>query len=176
MKKIAFLILITFAVNRSSAQVRTSFDYDKNADFSKFSSFNFTEEALNLPLNDLNKDRLINAITTELVNKGYSRSEDPDLWVDIKISTQQRQSATATTDWYGTSYRYRWGGGFTTTNINVHEYIEGTIFVDLIDSDANQLVWQGRGVGTVRENIKAARREKRIKKAMTKLFRRYPPK
>ena len=156
-------------------QVRVSMDYDKETDFSKFKNYNFTEGALDLPVNDLNQRRLITAISNALSKKGLTKSDDPDVLVDVKVSAEKKQSATATTDWYGAGYRYRWGGGFTTTSINVNDYMEGTIFIDFIDSNSNKLVWQGRGVGTLSPNLKAAKREKRIDKAINKIFKRYPP-
>ncbi len=64
---------------------------------------------------------------------------------------------------------------FTTTNINVDEYIEGTIFIDMIDKENSRLVWQGRGIGTINEHVNAEKREKRIKKSIAKIFNKYPP-
>ena len=36
-----------------------------------------------------------------------------------------------------------WGGGFSTTTINYDTYVDGTLFIDMIDTKKNQLVWQG---------------------------------
>ena len=168
-------LALAMIVSLGYGQVRVSMDYDKETDFSKFKNYNFTEGALQLPVNDLNQRRLITAINNELSRKGLTKSDSPDMLVDIKVSAEKKQSATATTDWYGAGYRYRWGGGFTTTSINVNDYTEGTIFIDFIDNDSNKLVWQGRGVGTLSPNLKAEKREKRIDKAINKIFKKYPP-
>ena len=159
----------------SFGQVKVSHDYDNDADFSQFSSYNFTEKALKLPINDLNRKRLIAAINNELANKGFSQSDNPDVLIDIHVTADRKQTATATTNYYGRGYRYRWGGGFSSTNIDVYDYIEGTIFIDLISTESNQLVWQGRGVGTISQDVKPEKREKRINKAVAKIFRNYPP-
>ena len=158
------------------AQVSVSTDYDKSVDFSQYKTYKYTDEALNLPMTSLNQDRLIEALSSALAAKGFSPSDDPDILVDITVSTQQKQTATETTNYYGTGYRYRWGGGFSTSNINVNDYTEGTIFLDFIDAGNKQLVWQGRGVGTVQENSSAEKREKRANKAMSKILKKYPPK
>ena len=172
---LATFFALVLAATAGFGQVKVSTDYDKETDFSKFKSYNFTEEALNLPLNDLNKKRLITAVSNELSKKGMSKSDNPDVLVDIKVSAEKKQSATATTDWYGAGYRYRWGGGFTTTSINVNDYLEGTIFIDFINAGSNQLVWQGRGVGTLNPDAKPEKREKRIDKGVAKIFKKYPP-
>jgi hypothetical protein len=175
MKHLFYLLLILIT-SSAAAQVSVSTDYDKTVDFSKFKTYKYTDEALNLPMTSLNQERLIEALTSALAEKGFSPSEDPDLLVDVTISAEQKQTATETTNYYGTGYRYRWGGGFSTSTINVSDYTEGTIFLDLIDASNNQLVWQGRGVGTVQENSSPEKREKRINKAMTKIMKKYPPK
>jgi len=174
-KLVSFVCVMVMICFVSFGQVRVSHDYDKEADFTQFSSYNFTDEALKLPINDLNRKRLIAAINNELVNKGLTESNSPDLLIDIKVTADRKQTATATTDYYGRGYRYRWGGGFSSTNIDVHDYIEGTIFIDLISTASNQLVWQGRGVGTISQDVKPEKREKRINKAVTKIFSKYPP-
>lgn len=174
--RIFTIIFCTMVLNVGFGQVKVSSDYDTNADFKSFKTYQFTEEALALPLNDLNRKRLIEAIESEMAKKGITKAEDADLWVDIKVSSEMKESTTATTDYYGTGYRYRWGPQFTTTNINVTEYVQGTIFIDFINNETDQLVWQGRGIGTVSENITGEKRTKRIQKAIAKIFKKYPPK
>ncbi len=167
-------ILVLFQVI-GFGQVKVSFDYDKKVDFAQFKSYEFTPSVEQLPINDLNRKRIITAVEYELTQKGFQKSDTPDVMIDIKIAVAIKQSATATTDWYGSAYRYRWGPSFTTTNINVDEYIEGTIFIDMIDKENSRLVWQGRGIGTINENVNAEKREKRIKKSIAKIFNKYPP-
>ena len=175
MKQITtFFLLSLFAVS-ALAQVKVSYDYDNQADFASYKTYKFTDDAMKLPINDLNRKRMLDAISSELAKKGFSPSDDPDVWVDVVVTAQQKQSSTASTNYYGSGYRYRWGGGFSTTNISTHDYIEGTVFIDLIDAKTKQLVWQGRGVGTVAESIKPEKREQRIKKGTAKIFKKYPP-
>ena len=175
MKYLLYLTFTFFWV-QAVAQVSVSTDYDKSVDFTQYKTYKYTDEALNLPVTSLNQDRLIEALSAAMASKGFSQSDNPDILVDITISTQQKQTATETTNYYGTGYRYRWGGGFSTSNINVNDYTEGTIFLDFIDAESNQLVWQGRGVGTVQENASAEKREKRANKGMAKILKKYPPK
>ena len=176
MKRIFTTLLILALFSASGmAQVKVSYDFDNQADFNSYKTYKFTDEAMELPINDLNRKRLLDAISSELALKGFTASDNPDVWVDIVVRAEQKETARATTDYYGSGYRYRWGGGFSTTTINTYDYIEGTIFIDIIDAGSKQLVWQGRGVGTISESIKPEKREQRIKKGVAKIFKKYPP-
>ena len=63
-----------------------------------------------------------------------------------------------------------------TTTINYDSYVEGTIFVNMIDAGKNEVVWQGRGVGTIDPEASAEKREKNINYAVKQIFTTYPPK
>ena len=180
MKKLLLLSFIVItAVSCSSVQV--SSDFDQTVDFSKYKTYAFTEEALALPINELNRNRLLTAIETELAGKGFTKSENPDVWIDIKAKLQEQQTAYATSSGYpgygyGYGYRYGWGGGFSTTTINYDTYTDGTLFIDMIDVQKNQLVWQGRGTKTISENANQKTREENVKYAIKQIFMQYPPK
>ena len=178
MKKL-FCIATLGLLVMSCSSVQVSSDFDREANFASYKTYAFTKEAQELPLNDINRKRLLDAISNELAAKGFSKSENPDAFVDIHIATQQKQSATATSNnpgYYGAGYRYGWGGGFSTTTINVENYTEGTLFVDLIDASKKQLVWQGRGVGTLDPDASSQKREANINSAVKQIFTKYPPK
>ncbi len=157
----------------SCESIKVSMDYDNTADFSKYKTYKFDHRVDELPLNDLNKDRLKNAVNNQMAAKGFSESDNPDVYVDIVLTAQQEQNTYATTNYYGGGYRYG-RGGFSTTDVNTVNYVVGTLFIDLIDAETEKLVWQGRGEGTIDENTK--NREKNINDVVQKIFYYYPPK
>jgi hypothetical protein len=170
---LAFVLSLAFQI--SEAQVKATYDFDKTVDFSQYKTFKFTDEALNYQMQELNRKRIIEAIKGQLMARGITEAEDADVLVNFHINAQQEQRQTANTNYYGAAgrYSYRWGGGFSTTTIDVESYIAGTVFIDLIDANSNELVWQGRGEGTYQEDISP---EKRINKGVAKIFKNYPPK
>jgi hypothetical protein len=176
MKKILFLIFAAIVVT-SCSSVKISSDFDKTAGFSSYKTYAFTDEAKNIGLDDLNKTRLLNAISTELAAKGFTKKdENPDLLIDILIKAEQKQTATATnTGGYGYG-RYGWGGGYSTTTINYDTYVDGTLFINMIDASKKQLVWQGRGTRTLEPDASMQTREKNINYAVKQIFTHYPPK
>ena len=61
MKKLLFLtiVLITAA---SCSSVKISSDFDRTAGFATYKTYSYTAEALTIAINDLNRNRLFNAI------------------------------------------------------------------------------------------------------------------
>ena len=92
------IILIVFlgALAGSCSSIKVSSDFDREANFASYKTYTFTKEALELPINELNRKRLIDAISNELAAKGFTKSDQADVWIDLVVSTQQKQSATAT--------------------------------------------------------------------------------
>jgi hypothetical protein len=183
MRKITFFLFILI-VAASCSSIKVSSDFDKSAGFGSYKTYAFTNEAKTLAgVNDLNRNRLLSAIETELAAKGFSKAEsNPDVLIDIQLKGEQKQTATANTSGgyggygYGYGYRYGMGGGMSTTTINYDTYVDGTLFVDMIDARKNQLVWQGRGTKTIDPDASQKKREDNINYAVKMIFAKYPPK
>jgi hypothetical protein len=178
MKKLTFLALAAMLL-ASCATIKVTSDYDKTAPFDSYKTYAFTQEALNLGIDELNRNRLISAVENELSLKGFKKSETPDVLIDMNLVAETKQTATANTTggggYYGAGYRYGYGGGFSTTTIEYDSYTEGTLFVDMIDAGKKQLVWQGRGVDTIDPDASGDKREERINYAIKQIFSKYPP-
>jgi len=175
MKRILPLLLM-IALLSDCGSIKTSYDYDKGVDFSKFKTYNYTQEALKLPIQELNRNRVIAAVDKQLAAKGFTKSDSPDIWVDLQVKAEQRQEATATTSnpgMYGYGRGYRYGGGFSTTSVNVENYVDGTLFVNMVADD--KLVWQGRATKTLDEDASAEQKERNINEAVKLIFAKYPP-
>ena len=181
MKRVLFLSVIAFAA-LSCSTVRVSSDFDKTAQFASYKTYAFTSDAMSLKIDDLNKKRLISAIETELAAKGFTKSEsNADVWIDLQLKGEEKQTATATTTGYpgygyGRGYRYGYGGGFSSTTINYETYVDGTLFIDMIDAKKQQLVWQGRGTKTLEPDASQQKKEENINYAVKQIFTQYPPK
>lgn len=181
MKKLALFSILLIVTACSS--IKTSYDYDKAIDFTKYKTYAFSEDAMNLKINDLNRNRILKALENELTAKGFTQSANPDIIVDVHIKGQQYQTATATTMGsgygYGGYYGYRgygYGSGFTTTQVSYDNYTEGTLTVAFIDKALNQVVWQGTGVKTIDESASAEKRDENITYGIQQIMAQYPPK
>lgn len=179
MKKI--LLVFFVAALTACSTLKVTYDYDGQADFAKYKTYAFTEEALKLPIEQLNRERVLKAVETEMAAKGFSKSENPDVLVDLHVKAEKKTEATATTSgtgmgMYGGRYgRYGYGGGFSTTQINYNDYIEGTLFVNIVDKATEKIAWQGRATKTIDEDISPEKRESNINYAVKQIFTKYPP-
>ncbi|MBL7857538.1 MAG: DUF4136 domain-containing protein [Cyclobacteriaceae bacterium] len=162
----------------SCASVQVSSDFDSQVDFTKFKTYALTQESLQIPVEQLNRDRIIRAIETELAAKGFTKAESPDVLIDVHVKAEEKMEATATnTGGYGYGYgRYGYGGGFSTTRIDYNKYTEGSLFINMVDRSVEKVVWQGRGTKTIDENASAKKREENINYAVKQIFMQYPPK
>lgn len=176
-KYLSILILFAFV---GCSTVKVAYDYDKQADFSKYKTYTISEETMKMAgVNQLNRDRIVNAVEAAMATKGFTKAENADVILDIRIKGEEVQTATATTSGgYGAGYGYgRWGygGGFSTTTVNYDKYVEGTLFITLVDKATEKIAWQGTGTKTIDENASAEKREQNIDYAVQQIFMNYPP-
>ena len=178
MKKL-LLIPVLFAFVACST-VKVTYDYDKQADFSKYKTYAVSEETTKMVgVNQLNRDRMIAAVEAEMAVKGFTKADNADVILDIRVKGEEVQTATATSTgggYGGYGYgRWGYGGGMSTTYVNYDSYVEGTLFVTLIDKATEKIVWQGTGTKTIDENASAKKREENINYAVKQIFTNYPP-
>lgn len=169
------IAVLSVFVLAGCASVTTSYDYDKTADFTKYKTYAFTEHTKEMPeVQQLNRDRVLAAIETEMSKRGFTKSDTPDALIDAFVKTEEEMTATATTPTaYGRwGYGYGWGGG--TTYIDYNTYTKGTLFINLIDKETEKIVWQGRGTKTLNENVSPERKETNINNAVAAIYERYP--
>jgi len=154
--------------------IRVSTDYDRKADFGKYSTFNFSKEVDKVKLNELNRRRLKDDITAQMVAKGCHLDPSPDLLVNVYIKGTTKYTATGNTTGFGGGFGYWRGGfgGFSNTYVDVNKYTEGTLFIDLIDVADKKMIWEGIAEGLVnpRENT----REENLNDVVTKIFKNFP--
>ena len=170
---ISFCIVLILSSCASSLKINT--DYSSDTDFSKYKSYKIVEvEADKTGINELTLNRVINAVNSQMVNKGFTKSDNPDIEVHLIGLVKDKASTDVYTDYYGYGYYRRpFGYGTSTTRVDVTEYKEGTLIIDFVDSSTDQLVWQG--IGTTKMNEDPKGREERINEAVMKILREYPP-
>ena len=171
---LALLIIIS-----SCSSVRVAADYDKEAKFGDYKTFAFFKTGIDkAEISDLDKRRILRAIEVELLAKGFTKSEKPDLLVSLFTKSQQR------VDVYNNSWGmggWGWGGyggfgpgwGWGWNQPNVSTSIQGHLYIDLIDANKKELVWQGMGTGYLSRDME--KKEARINEFVTKIMKKYPP-
>ena len=84
MKTLNFLPVLLLFVLGSCCSVRVATDYDKNVDFGQFKTYAFYKNGIDkVEISDLDKKRILRAIDEVMASKGFTKSENPDLLVNI---------------------------------------------------------------------------------------------
>lgn len=178
-KLLKFIPILVFAlVLTSCSSVRVATDYDREANFDQYKTFAFFKPGIDkAEISDLDKRRILRAIETELLAKGYTKSEDPDMLVSMFTKSTQRvdvyNNAWGWGGWGWGGYG-GWGWGPSWGGNQVSTSTEGMLYIDIIDNAKKELIWQGSGTGyLVTKNIE--KKEARIKEFVQKTLMQFPP-
>lgn len=163
-------VLSVFLFLSSCTSVRVTTDYDSRTNFAQYQTFAFYKKGIdNADINDLDKRRIMYAIEDELLAKGLKKSEKPDMLVNI--FTKSRETVDVYNNVHFGWYPWYYGPGF---GMQVNKYTEGSLFIDIIDAQKKEMVWQGVGSGAL-NNLTGAKKEERIREFVKEILLKYPP-
>lgn len=174
MKKIKLVIIgvLFLAINMACSTADVQRDYDRNVDFSKYKTFHFYENLKWGTLSKLDQKRMLNSIESELTAKGLTKSETPDLLIDIQAEEKQIEQTNSSVGIGGGS-----GGRGVGVGVSVAIPIKSKkrsekYVIEMVDSSNNQMVWQG-----IYNNVVSLKTDKSqsINQAIQKLLTEYPP-
>ena len=175
MKKI-ILGLMGLMLVSSCASVDVSTDYAGDADFSDYNSFAFYKPGVDkAEISDLDKKRILRAIEYELKQKGMTKTEEPDVLVSIITDAEKNVNVYQNNFGYGYGYGFGFnpffygGRGYN----NVSTSVDGLLFIDMIDEESRELVWQGLGKAYLSKERKA--KIEKIKLIVKEILAEYPP-
>ncbi len=121
----------------------------------------------------MDKKRILRAIDTQMQAKGYTKSETPDLLVNIFTKERERVDVNQ----YSAGWGYGWGWGWNPYMWGGRNYVttstEGTLYIDLIDAKKKELIWQGKGSGYLEQSRE--KKEERINEFVSKILAQFPP-
>ena len=181
--RIAVILLFMAGIAGCSSGGKLRSDYDRGADFGAYQTWNFIEDAGPdyAGYESLFTQYMLDAITIEMDNRGYSRSDNPDLLVNFNAYVQDKTKVTTTSapPPMGGYYGYRggyygaWGGYGYGTQTHVSQYTEGTFNIDIIDAKQHQLVWEAVGVGRITDKVRDNLRQT-VMEGVPNFFALYP--
>jgi hypothetical protein len=181
MKRFLTLLIcgaLLFVMGCSSLTV--DYDYDRQADFSKLKSYAWLAQSFDATSttarqaqqqNSLFYKRLKTAVNSVLEAKGYViDTEDPDFVITYHTGVQDKVNVT---NW-GYSYGPYWGpyGG----DVTVDHYQEGTLIIDMIDTETKQLVWRGTAQKALESNPDPEKVDEMMHTVASRLLENFPPK
>ncbi|MBZ0159316.1 MAG: DUF4136 domain-containing protein [bacterium] len=171
--KALVLGLIVFATG-CAPSVTVKLDYDKEADFAALKTFSWLPMPVNpaasvkeaLERNSLMDKRIRRAVEAQLTAKGYQVNvTHSDFMVTYHIGVEDK---IAVTDW---GYGYGWRGP---SRVDVYQYQQGTLILDVIDSKSKQLIWRSVAQGVIDPSAPIEKREQRLNDVVTKMLADFP--
>ncbi|MCG9791283.1 DUF4136 domain-containing protein [Flavobacterium algicola] len=174
MKTLKLLPLFLILILTSCTSVRVNADYDSQVDFTQFKTYAFHKNGVDkVQVSELDKRRILRAIDDEMTKKGYTKSDNPDMLINILTKERERLNVNQ----FNAGWGYGWGwrnpmfmmGG----NSFVNATTEGTLYIDLIDAKKKELIWEGEGIGSLTEN--RSRKEEQINEFVAKIIAQFPP-
>jgi hypothetical protein len=173
MKLIKLLSVLGFFILTSCSSVYVNMDYDKKANFENYKTYAYNKISVDkLEISDLDKKRILYALDAAMPTKGFSKSENPDVLINIFTKERERVNVYNNMGWgpgWGWGMGWGMGMGFTQTTTTP----EGTLYIDIVDAKTKELVWQGIGTGYLTTNFE--KKDERIAEFVSKILEKYPP-
>ena len=175
MKKVfVFIILTAFLLSCSSVTVVT--DYNHDVDFSNFKTFSIykgkTIPGDELAQHPLIKDRILKALKIELENKGfkYVKNDSASFVVVAHGGTRERIQVT---NWGSYGWYDPWWGPYGGGGVDVSQYDEATLIIDIVDAKSKKLVWRGKATKVA--DGSTAQDPAELQKIISQVLKDFPP-
>jgi hypothetical protein len=173
----AAVMLVALAACQTRPEVRTQ--SAPNLDIARYTTFGFIDK----PGTDtagyttLTTRYLQEAVSREMVSRGYTRSESPDLLINFNVATKDKIESRGPAvgvgyGGWGWRHGYGWNVGLGGYN-DIHNFTEGSLTVDVVDRTRNELVWSGTAVGRLSKKA-MEQPQPAIEQAVDLIFNRYP--
>jgi len=160
--------------------LRVGSDYDHTASFAAYHSFAWLGRTQYGTRNPLVVQRARDAIQAELTGKGFSYVSEgaaADFVVDFTIGARERVDVRSYpapyAGWY-VGYPQWWGYPYWGSEVDVQQYREGTLAIDLFDAHSHKPVWHGWAKKELTKSD-LERSEAPIREAVKALLASFPP-
>ena len=182
--RLVLLVATALLVASCASKPTIETDYDRTVNFSQYETYAFFNPMgiENPNYSSIYGSIFREAISKEMESRGYTKSDNPDLLINVSGRLQDKTKVTTTSDPYmsGGYYGYRrgaygaWGGYGYGTQTHVSQYTEGTVNVDMVDRAQKRMVWEGVAVGRVNEKRTNEETRTNIHAGIKEMFAGYP--
>jgi hypothetical protein len=126
--------------------------------------------------------RLVQITANILAARGFTRVSNPekaDLAVGFTLGEREKIQVDSYPEFYRGSYRgWSWGGGYHGgyggQSVDVRQYTEGVLSVDIYDPQERRPVWHGRATGRITKKMQQ-NTEQVLEKVLGNIFASFPP-
>ncbi|HBY68324.1 MAG TPA: DUF4136 domain-containing protein [Flavobacteriaceae bacterium] len=168
-----YFSIVLIALLFVSCGTSVGVDYDKEIDFSQYSTYNFFP-TIDSGLNDLDDKRIIQATDSVLQARGFVKSETPQLYINFFAKEQITNSRNTIGIGVGS------GGGNVGVGVSGGipiggRVIEQVITMDFIDVSNDDLIWQAVAETELKEKANPVQKRKHFEEVVSKILKKYPP-
>ena len=139
------------------AKPKVSADTTPGANFATYQTFAFVNPKPPAGMNPVAYERIRQGVEQGLTAKGYSKAEQGDLSVVITVGARDKTDVET------------WGR--FGRQVDVHQYTEGQLSVDVFDTKTQQPLWHGQATETI--NPQKADPQK-VEAAVTGIMAKFP--
>jgi len=182
MKKYILILPILMSCFSAFTQKNVSVLYNGEFDFASLKTFDFSKSTYQIDLMDIkfsDQTFLAMALIDNLKSKGVAKTKDkPDAIIDVKFSYKElinvhRQPHNIYSRYYAAPrYRGRYVGTVTTSSIE--QEVQASLVISIIDQKSGKTVWTGYWKGEPDLDMSLKKRNKKVNKAIAKMFKEYP--
>jgi hypothetical protein len=164
----AALVVAFFSIPASAQKVET--DYDHSVNFSRYHTYSWGHVHATDPLFE---SRIREAVDHVLQSKGWQLvPANGDVMLTAVAIEKHQTEYTTFYDNLGGGWRWHgWGPGMATTTVD--KIPLGTLVIDMYDCSNRNLIW--RGLAHDQLSGKPDKDTKKLQKAVTKMFAKFPP-
>ena len=163
------LVLFFIGLTVSCATYGVKHDYDLQANFAEFKTFDWMQVPEKADIDSLILQRVKSAVNAELKAKGLTLSSNNP---DFLIAEHLGKNAKVRVSNYGYGYGYRYRGY---RGVSAYQYEEGVLILDFVDIKSKKLIWRGSATAVVQNVNTPEKSEKLINGAVKAILKKYPP-
>lgn len=165
-----------FLLISGCSSIEVSENYDTSYDFTKLKTYDWIP--VENKKNKLTVKQIQNELKNQLAAKGFrTNASNPDFLIALHGGTEEKVSIRSTN--YGYNYGHWYGGShgatYYTGGVEVYEYKEGTLILDIIDAKNKEVIFQSTTITTLSDNMSMEKRQKKIKQVIEKAIKAFPP-
>ena len=158
----------------SCATVRVDYDYDREADFTAYTTYNYFSD-LDTGMSQLDERRLIGILDSTLQTRGYRLTEEPDFYINILSNVFQARGRNNVGVGLGGGGR-NIGGGISLGIPVGSPALKRRVQFDFVDAQRDVLFWQAVSESGYRDGAPPGIREEKLRDIVKKVFSKFPPK
>jgi hypothetical protein len=171
--------LLTFALALAACStMKVQTEYDRAANFKGYKTYAWLPrepgpEQAQAARDPRIRERVLKGVEEGLGSKGLTRvspDQNPELFVAVHGWAVNRIDVHT----YGYSYGpspYGYYPTLATPTVDVRQYRDGTLIIDLVDAATKQMVWRG----TATDTFNPGAEPEKVTEAVRKTLKEYPP-